>query len=367
MNQRNGRPRDPLSRTSSALRVFGICEMVGWFAITAQPSFAQQAVILGHDQCISCHSSEGKAWLQSPHATGAFQNLSHDKAPEFSRAMGVSGDLSTAICGTCHATEPAGSTANGVSCESCHNPAGPKGGSWFSVHSDYGIGFSGQGSPIGLRDQESEAHRASRVARDAELGMIGPDDVFEIAKNCLECHTVPNEKLVNAGHPTSKRFEIVRWSQGVVRHNFALDQSANAESPSLWLNPIPARPGRDPANRKKLMFVAGQLADLEVSLRARANASEGDYGRAFNDRIDDAIGELEDVSHIPEAQQAVAATSGIDKSRLRQFGAGDAQFFTTAADGVLAAAKAFVKNHPDGDDLGKVKTPRRAEGDPFEP
>jgi len=160
---------------------------------------------------------------------------------------------------------------------------------------------------------------------------------------------------------------LVRWSQGVVRHNFALDQSNNAESPSLWLKPLPARPGRDPENRKKLMFVAGQLADLEVSLRARAGASDGDYGKAFNGRIDDAIGELKDLSHIPEVKQAVTAAGGIDKSRLRQFGAGDAQFFAKAADGVFAAAKSFVQNHPDGDDLGDVKTPRRSEGEPFKP
>jgi hypothetical protein len=356
-----------LTESSLSTNVVRLCAASAWFAIAAQSVLAQQAVILGQAQCAACHGSEGQAWLQSPHATGAFQNLSHDKAPEFARAMGVSGNLSAAMCATCHATELTGSATSGVSCESCHNPAGPKGGGWFAVHSDYGIAFTGQGSPIGLRDQEPAAHRASRVARAAELGMIGTDDVFDIAKNCLECHTVPNEKLVNAGHPTSKRFEIVRWSQGVVRHNFAIEQSTNAESPSLWLKSIPARPSRNPENRKKLMFVAGQLADLEVSLRARANAADGDYGRAFNDRIDDAIGELKDVSHIAEVQQAVLAVNGIDKSRLKQFGGGDAQFFAKAAEAVLAAAKAFVNNHPDGDDLGNVKTPRRSEGDPFKP
>jgi hypothetical protein len=178
---------------------------------------------------------------------------------------------------------------------------------------------------------------------------------------------VPNEKLVNAGHPTSKRFELVRWSQGVVRHNFALDQSTNAEAPSLWLKPLPARPNRSPENRQKLMFVAGQLADLEMSLRARAEASDGDYGKAFNSRIEDAQGELEDLSHIPEVELALAAVGEIDRNRLRNFGGDDASFFSSAADGVLKAAKAFVENHPDGDDLGEVKPPRRSEGSPFEP
>lgn len=361
------RPRGPLTDPSLAVRLLLCGAAAGWFAMAAQDVRAQNTEIIGQQQCATCHVSEAKAWMQSPHATGAFQNLSHDKASEFARAMGVSGDLSSSVCATCHSTEPPTSVARGVACESCHNPAGPNDGGWFAAHSDYGVAFDGTGSPIGLRDQESEAHRASRRARVEQLGMIGTGDVFDIAKNCLECHTVPNEKLVNAGHPTSKRFELVRWSQGIVRHNFALDQSTNSESPSLWLHSIPARPGRTPENRKKQMFVAGQLADLEVSLRARANASRSDFGKAFSDRIGDAIRELEDVKQIAEIEQALVAAKGIDKRRLRQYGADDAAFFATAADGVQAAAKAFVENHPDGDDLGRVGTPRRTEGDPFEP
>jgi Cytochrome c554 and c-prime len=336
-------------------------------ALVPAPWVRAQAVVVGQEKCQKCHVTESKAWLASPHATATFADLSSDKAPAFAKAMGVTGDLKSSLCAQCHSTDPAGSSVNGVSCESCHNPAGPEASGWFKIHSDYGLPFDGTGSPIAMRDQEPEAHRESRIAQCEKLGMVRSTNIYGVAKNCLGCHTVPNEKLVNAGHPTSKRFELVRWSQGVVRHNFALDQSTNAEAPSLWLNPIPARPNRSPENRKKLMFVTGQLADLEVSLRARANASDGDYGKAVNARIEDAKGELEDLSHIPEVQSALAAVGDIDRGRLRQFTGEDAQFFANAADGVLKAASSFVENHPDGDDLGKVKPPRRSEGTPFQP
>jgi hypothetical protein len=335
--------------------------------LPATQGHAQEAVVVGQQECQKCHVTESKAWLASPHAMASFADLSSEKAPKFAEAMGVTGDFKDSLCAQCHATDPAGSSDNGVSCESCHNSAGPEASGWFSVHSDYGLPNGGAGSPIGMRDQEPEAHRKSRIAKCEEQGMLRSSNIYAIAKNCLDCHTVPNEKLVNAGHPTSKRFELVRWSQGVVRHNFALDQSTNAEAPSLWLKPLPARPNRSPENRQKLMFVAGQLADLEMSLRARAEASDGDYGKAFNSRIEDAQGELEDLSHIPEVELALAAVGEIDRNRLRNFGGDDASFFSSAADGVLKAAKAFVENHPDGDDLGEVKPPRRSEGSPFEP
>ncbi|MDC0934889.1 multiheme c-type cytochrome [Pirellulales bacterium] len=323
---------------------------------------------VGSQACSKCHESEFKACQASPHAAAAYKNLSHDKAPEFARAMGVTGSLDQSMCADCHSTDPPGAAIKGVSCEACHNPAGPKDRGWFWPHCSQEIKFTGDGHlPIELRKLETEQQRAQRLAEVDKLGMNRTEDVYDIAKNCLSCHTVPNERLVNSGHPTSKRFELVRWSQGSIRHNFGLDQATNAECPTLWLNAIPARPNRSPENRKKLMFVAGQLADLEVSLRARARASDGEFGKAFNARIDDAIDELEDVNHIPEVQQAIGAVSNVDRRRLRDFGPGDAQFFEKAADGIAVAAAKFVKNHQDGDHLGEVKTPRRTEGDPFEP
>ena len=183
--------------------------------------------------------------------------------------------------------------------------------------------------------------------------------VYEIAKNCLSCHTVPNEKLVNSGHPTS-RFEMVEWSQGSVRHNFQLDPSVNAEAPSLWLA---SGAGRTPENRQKLMYVIGQLADLEVSLRNRATASAGDFGDAAGGRIFAAKRRLSRID-AAELQPALAAVEAMDRTTLSEYAAGDKQKYTGAADAVAAAAKTFANIH-DGSKLGEIRLPDSTIGEPF--
>ena len=52
--------------------------------------------------------------------------------------------------------------------------------------------------------------------------MNNPHNIYLIARQCYDCHTVPNERLVNVGGHLagSQDFELVAWSQGMVRHNF---------------------------------------------------------------------------------------------------------------------------------------------------
>jgi hypothetical protein len=314
---------------------------------------------LGHDQCAECHKSEVAAWSASPHAAQSFQNLAHAKAPEFAAAMGVSAPYETSMCGDCHATHTATQVViKGVSCERCHGAAGPASGGWFAVHSDFGNSEKD-------RQKEAEAHHKERVAACKELGMNSSRDVYAIAKNCISCHTVPNEKLVNAGHPTTTRFELVEYSQGSVRHNFQLDQATNAESPSLWLDAKWNGPGRTSENRKKLMYVIGQLADLEISLRNRAIASDGDFGDAAGRRISSAIRKLDELE-VAEVKQALAAAQAIDRKALRTYSAGDKKLFGDAAEKVAQAAQAFADKH-DGSKLGDLETPDDAVGDPYKP
>ena len=316
------------------------------------------AKIVGHQQCAECHISEVAAWKASPHGSQSFQLLSHENAPEFAKAMGITGSLSSSMCADCHATKTASTTVlQGVSCERCHGAAGPASDGWFSIHSDLGNAEKD-------RLKETKEHYDTRIAACQSLGMNRSADVGAIAKNCLSCHTVPNEKLVNAGHPTTKRFELVEWSQGSVRHNFQLDQAVNAESPSLWLDSHWNEGGRTVENRKKLMFVIGQLADLEVSLRSRANASDGDFGTAVGRRISSARRELSKMD-CSEVKQALDAIAAIDRSALRTYQDGDAALYSEAADKVAEAAKALAKNH-DGSKLGDVDVPSDAVGDPFE-
>lgn len=52
--------------------------------------------------------------------------------------------------------------------------------------------------------------------------MRNPSNLDLVAQSCLNCHTAPNEELVNKGghNVGTLDFELVAWSQGKVRHNF---------------------------------------------------------------------------------------------------------------------------------------------------
>ena len=103
--------------------------------------------------------------------------------------------------------------------------------------------------------------------------MNNPANLYLIARQCYDCHTVPSEELVNrGGHLAgSTQFEFVAWSQGTVRHNF-LRTGGHANAPS---NP----------ERQRVMYVVGLLADLEMSLRATARATvKAEYGIASAQR-----------------------------------------------------------------------------------
>ena len=51
------------------------------------------------------------------------------------------------------------------------------------------------------RRQESAEHRAKRVEESIARGMNNPHNIYLIARQCYDCHTVPNERLVNVGRP----------------------------------------------------------------------------------------------------------------------------------------------------------------------
>jgi hypothetical protein len=323
------------------------------------PGAVDAANVIGHERCGKCHASEVGAWSGSSHAKKSYNLLSHEKAPAFAKALGVTGNLAQSVCGDCHATKQADTVIQGVSCESCHGASGPERSikGWFSIHSYYG-------KDLKDRKKETEDHYKKRIAASHATGMNSSSHLYELAKNCLSCHTVPNEKLVNAGHPTSSRFELVEWAQGEVRHNFQIDQTVNAKSPSLWLDPHWNGKGRTSANRKKLMYVVGQLVDLEVSLRSRATATEGDFATVVGRRISSVLRKLKKLDHIPAVAKALAAVEKIDRTALKTFGAGDKKLYGDAADAVGAAARA-ISGSSDGSDLGEVDVPDDAVGEAF--
>jgi hypothetical protein len=111
--------------------------------------------------------------------------------------------------------------------------------------------------------------------------MRNTQDLYAIASSCLNCHTVPNEELVNVGDhkPGTTAFELVAWSQGMVRHNFLRgNNQQNVENSP---------------ERLRVMYLIGIIADLEYSTRATALAtSKSKYGMAVAQRAADKAIEL---------------------------------------------------------------------------
>lgn len=235
-------------------------------SVAAQPPQCDPTKIMSAAACAKCHSAEVGVWQQTPHAQ-TFETLHRNpQAQQIALRLGQSSIKRNDICLDCHYTSQTERDlpriVAGVSCESCHGAARD----WITVHSDYG-------GPTASRQSESEQHRIQRIAQSVALGMRNPSNVYSMARSCLQCHTVPNEQLVNVGgHAAgSSDFEMVSWSQGIVRHNFLRGNNATNE---------PSSP-----SRLRVMFVAGLIADLEFSTRATGLATQkSTYGTAVASR-----------------------------------------------------------------------------------
>ena len=210
--------------------------------------------VMTAESCARCHGQAVATWRTTPHSQ-TFEKLHRNpRAKEIVGKLGLRGSIKrNDVCIGCHYTvQKQGGrlrAVSGISCESCHGAAKD----WINVHSDYG-------GPTATKASETEAHRAQRVAKAIENGMRNPRNLYALAQSCLTCHTVPNEKLVNVGsHKAGSDFELVAWSQGSIRHNFLrTGGKSNAKSSQ---------------ERLRVMFVVGQMADLELSTRATAKAT----------------------------------------------------------------------------------------------
>jgi hypothetical protein len=165
--------------------------------------------------------------------------------------MGVKRINSESLCLNCHFTlqvkEDSAEPVAGISCESCHSPAQ----NWIKLHS----GFSGKTAQT---EDKAEAVRRWKLAEDQ--GMIRPKTLYRLAKNCLGCHVVPHEELVNkGGHKAGSAFELVSWSQGEVRHN-------------TWHSKGKENVAAESA-RRRMLYLVGLAVELETALRAVGKAT----------------------------------------------------------------------------------------------
>lgn len=330
--------------------------------------------IVGREKCTSCHKKELAAWSASSHGEDAWNLLDGSKATDYATKLGIAkSDIKTSLlCTSCHGTQQKSSgtltIVHGNSCESCHGGAGGPGG-WLEIHCDYDGDGSGIKKEMAVLLAEVPDELPSRIAEACkQAGMNRAEDALGIAKNCLQCHIVPHEGLLDAGHPSSEKFEFVEWNQGEVRHNFLLDQSKNSEAPSLWLK---RGKGRSAENRKRLMYVVGMLADLEVSLRARADVTnkKSELLDLASERILDRAEDLDDLGldALDDVMKIVKKYELDDDDVVEEFTSKDKETFTAAADAVMKAAQEFLQANKDGDKLDDIKkVPSKEKGDVFE-
>ena len=291
------------------------------------------------------------------------------KIEKIAERLDISDATADPRCTTCHGTQQKAGNLKAVSCESCHGAAGGESG-WLEVHNFFGVGLDPKDKAS--REKELEADYHKRLADCDRLGMRRSENLYALAKNCFECHTVPNETLVNAGqHPTeTKAFEMVEFFQGEVRHNFQLNQAENAAAPTLWTDARFATDDRTAAGRRSLMYVVGQLAACEVSLRSRATATgRGKFLTATNKRILDIKGNLEDIHEeaaIKEVQDVLDALEPLKRSSLRKVTDQDPTTFGDLAK-LAAQAGQQVASSYNGNDWGNVKVPKKTKGKAYQP
>ena len=213
--------------------------------------------VLGKDACVKCHASEVQVWQATPHAKTFAILHRRPEAKAIAKKLGLRSIKHDGRCVACHYTQQSSSAGaqphaiSGISCESCHGASK----NWLDIHHDYG-------GPTITRLTESPEHRAERLQKSIAAGMRNPTNLYLVAQSCLRCHTTNDEELVNVGGHTagSLDFEMVSWSQGMVRHNFVRsDGKSNQESSP---------------ERLRVMFVSGMIAELEATLRATATATE---------------------------------------------------------------------------------------------
>jgi len=304
--------------------------------------------VKGAESCRKCHQAEYAAWSQSTHFRN-HERINSSAGKKYAEAYG-----GTDACMTCHST-PHTSDAQfagpvGVSCESCHMPAGGDGG-WFDLHSSYGA----EGVK---REDESAAHLAQRMAGCEGAGMIRAGNTYVLARNCYSCHIVADEKLLAAGHkPGHSDFDLIPWMQGEVRHNFQVDQKVNAESPSL----LNARDGISAAQRKRVLLVVGKIVELEICLRNLAAIDSGNLKqryagrRGWAGRAEDAFEYLaEEIAPVVDNANVSAAVNAVSGLTLgRKFT--DQQGAVAAADKLKIAATLLIAEQNEVDLAGLEK------------
>jgi len=126
--------------------------------------------------------------------------------------------------------------------------------------------------------------------------MIWSFMTYDIAANCMECHGLAQPKLkgdvlakmLEAGHPGEPEFELVRYSQGSVRHRYyPPNVNANAEMNAAEL----AR-----------LYIVGQAAKLVSATVAASKSSSPKYAALQKKREEESRTSLQAVADMAEVK-----------------------------------------------------------------
>lgn len=276
--------------------------LTGVFNVSPTPATAEP-FFKGAKVCEECHEAENKIWEKTKHYT-AFRTAHREpkdaSKPSPKKILAEVGGQKrmkrNKACALCHYTlqqEDAGSkpvARSGTSCESCHGASSE----WLAIHDNYG------GKDV-KREQETPEHKKQRVEKSRSAGLIWPTMKYQVAENCMTCHGLAHPdltgdtlaKMLGAGHPINPEFELVKYSQGTVRHRYyPPDRKVNAEMTK---------------QEQAELFVIGHAAALVSAKEAMSKSNEPKYTEAQNKRAENAKAALSALKSIPEAAALIAS------------------------------------------------------------
>lgn len=269
------------------------------FGMGLAGNVVEAADALGPEKCQKCHKPEVSVWKGTKHAKSFKTTQKSDKAKPILKAVDEKRMRKAELCQTCHYTVIGGRAKEGPSCESCHGNASE----WFEVHNNYGEGAK--------RETESAEHKAQRIKSAADKGMIWPSMTYDVASNCMSCHGLGQDalsgdtiaKMIDAGHPINPEFELVRYSQGSVKHRFyPPNMDTNADM-------TPAELSRT--------FIAGHAASIVAATAALKKSDHPKYVEAQNARIAAAKAALDAIKgSVPEAGALAGSPSEANARKL---------------------------------------------------
>ena len=302
----------------SVIFAFGIV----WMPLAADAA-PDPKLVVGPKDCGECHKAVAESWGKTKHYSGFRKLTQRKEARRIAKRMKIRRIKRASLCMNCHFTSKMkGKRARpiaGVSCESCHSPAK----NWVDVHQNFG-------GAEATSKTEAAGHRKERLAKLKAAGMIRPSNIYALASNCFQCHTVPFEKLVNVGkHTPGSKFELVAWSQGEVRHTYV----ASGEKSNDEASP----------ERKRVLFLVGKAVELEYNLRGVSKSTKkATYAVQMARRAKSAMETFKKVAELvptPEVKEILDVAAGV-KLKLN-----NGKALVAAADKISKAAQKLASGY----------------------